>query len=112
MNESADSPNRRILVIDDNQAIHSDFRKILSPSQSAKSNEFDEAEAAFLGEVTQNRSTLESNRFEVDSAFQGQEGLELVTKAVRDGNPYALAFVDVRMPPGWDGCGSWCPGPA
>src|SRR6185312_12690910 len=41
--------------------------------------------------------------FEVDSAFQGQEGLEMVRKAVAEGRPYPLAFVDVRMPPGWDG---------
>jgi PAS domain-containing protein len=41
--------------------------------------------------------------FEIDSAFQGQEGLECVLRAQAEGRPYALAFVDVRMPPGWDG---------
>ena len=41
--------------------------------------------------------------FQVDSAFQGQEGLEKVRAAVAAGDPYAVAFVDVRMPPGWDG---------
>ncbi len=41
--------------------------------------------------------------FPVDSAYQGQEGLEMVKKAVAEGRPYAMAFVDVRMPPGWDG---------
>src|SRR5581483_9534765 len=40
---------------------------------------------------------------EVDSAFQGQEGLEMVKQAAANGRPYAMAFVDVRMPPGWDG---------
>jgi len=29
--------------------------------------------------------------------------LELVKKSLEDGDPFALAFVDVRMPPGWDG---------
>ena len=50
-------------------------------------------------------STLPPNRpkFTIDSAQQGQEGLALVRKAVQTGRPYALAFVDARMPPGWDG---------
>jgi signal transduction histidine kinase len=41
--------------------------------------------------------------FEVDSAFQGEEGIARVCSALREGRPYALAFVDVRMPPGLDG---------
>jgi len=41
--------------------------------------------------------------FEIDSAFQGQEGLAKVQHALNEGRPYAMAFVDVRMPPGWDG---------
>src|SRR5208283_2874102 len=41
--------------------------------------------------------------FELDSAYQGQEGLAKVTKALAEDRPYAMAFVDVRMPPGWDG---------
>ncbi|WP_324602954.1 response regulator, partial [Legionella drancourtii] len=41
--------------------------------------------------------------FQIDTALQGQEGVKLIKKAFKDGNPYALAFVDIRMPPGWDG---------
>ncbi len=41
--------------------------------------------------------------FEVDSALQGEEGLEMVSRSIQEGRPYAMAFVDVRMPPGWDG---------
>ena len=43
------------------------------------------------------------SEFELDSAYQGQEGLEMVKRALAENRPYALAFVDVRMPPGWDG---------
>ena len=42
-------------------------------------------------------------RFEVDSAFQGEEGLQCVGTALKEGRPYAVAFVDIRMPPGMDG---------
>jgi CheY-like chemotaxis protein len=35
--------------------------------------------------------------------LQGQEALELVLQSLEAGEPYALGFVDVRMPPGWNG---------
>jgi DNA-binding LytR/AlgR family response regulator len=41
--------------------------------------------------------------YEVDSAFQGRDAVTLVEKALSEGRPYAMAFVDIRMPPGWDG---------
>jgi two-component system, NtrC family, sensor kinase len=80
-------------------AIHEDFRKLFAldvPESAA----FDELEAQILGGVSKPELT---HRFELDSASQGQEGLEKVRVALAGGRPYALAFVDVRMPPGWDG---------
>jgi PAS domain S-box-containing protein len=41
--------------------------------------------------------------FELDCAYQGQQALQMVAKALANGRPYAVAFVDMRMPPGWDG---------
>ena len=94
-----DTSNRRILIIDDNRAIHDDFRKILGGSSSAV-KELAEAEAALFGDEPDNRRV---EGFEVDSAFQGQEGLAQAQQAAANGRPYALAFIDVQMPPGWDG---------
>ena len=53
-------------------------------------------------ELTTTRSAPASC-FELDHAYQGKEGWEMVQEATKNGNPYALAFVDMRMPPGWDG---------
>jgi signal transduction histidine kinase/DNA-binding response OmpR family regulator len=91
--------NRRILVIDDNPAIHADFRKILAPSESRHSS-LDVAEAELFGSETNQGRQIP---FEIDSAYQGQEGVEAVKRALEESRPYAMAFVDVRMPPGWDG---------
>jgi signal transduction histidine kinase/AmiR/NasT family two-component response regulator len=91
--------NRRILVIDDNRAIHGDFRAILANEQDDNAP-LDEAEAAIFSDTP---VSSQQDNFEVDSAFQGQEGLEKVRQALKDGRPYVMAFVDVRMPPGWDG---------
>ena len=89
----------RILVIDDNPAIHNDIRKILArPEPNASSLE--DAETLLFGQAAEEDKRI---FFDIDSAFQGQEGLELVKRALEAKNPYALAFVDVRMPPGWDG---------
>ena len=91
--------NRRILIIDDNRAIHDDFRKILSPA-SVTGVALDAAEAALFGGST---DPIRKISFALDSAYQGQEGVLLVQKALEAGHPYAMAFVDIRMPPGWDG---------
>ena len=93
--------NRRILLIDDSPSIHEDFRKILGGRGVATSNELEEAKAAFLGDEPEQAG--DTTTFELDSAHQGQEGLELLLEAKRIEKPYAMAFVDIRMPPGWDG---------
>jgi two-component system NtrC family sensor kinase len=90
--------NRRILLIDDMQAIHEDFRKILMP-KAQKHVELSAVEAALFGEAPKAVAAA----FDIDSAYQGQEGLAKVEAALSAGRPYALAFVDMRMPPGWDG---------
>jgi signal transduction histidine kinase len=91
--------NRRVLVIDDNPSIHEDFRKILSPATATAAALEAEEGVVFGGK----KERIEQTPFEVDSACQGQEGVLLVEKALQAGRPYAMVFVDVRMPPGWDG---------
>ena len=99
MNSSNDQRNRRILVIDDNRGIHNSFREILRGAASDKST-LDEAEAGLFGETPACRRTL---GFTMESAYQGEEGVGLVRAALDKGQPYAMAFVDMRMPPGMDG---------
>ena len=90
-------PNHRILVIDDNKAIHDDLRKILLGEIETQGNLQDDEAILFGVEA------VPITQFEIDSAYQGLEGLEKLEQSLADGRPYALAFVDVRMPPGWDG---------
>ncbi len=58
---------------------------------------------AIFGQAAMAAQLPQADDFAIDSAYQGEEGLILVEKAVREQNPYMLAFVDMRMPPGWDG---------
>ena len=91
--------NNRILVIDDNPSIDEDIRKILG-GQGRRKTALANTKALLFEE-----SFAESPQtdFEIVSAFQGEEGLRKVQEATAAGHPYAMAFINVRMPPGWDG---------
>ena len=108
MQSLIDTTKRRILIIDDNSRIHEDYRKILAASSST-SDEMEADFMAFLGETPKPGTTSEQlesplrDLIQLDSAMQGQEGLEMVKQAIAESSPYSLAFVDLRMPPGWDG---------
>ncbi len=95
----SDTSPIRILVIDDQGSIHEDFRKIIVAEED--DGAVLAAAAALFGDAA---PPLEpGERFAVDSARQGEEGLAMVEQALRENRPYPVAFVDVRMPPGWDG---------
>lgn len=93
--------NYRILVIDDIASIHQDFRKILTPEENLADKRLEEMNANIFDKKKVERNKLPP--FTIDSAYQGQEGLEYVKKALAEKKPYAVAFVDVQMPPGEDG---------
>ncbi|KYF73107.1 hypothetical protein BE11_19300 [Sorangium cellulosum] len=92
----------RILVVDDNASIHSDFQRILRAAPARSS--LDEHEAELFGDIDAPRTApaVELD-VELTLAHQGEEGVELVRQARARGEPYAVAFVDFRMPPGIDG---------
>ncbi len=96
------SDNHRILLIDDNPSIHQDIRKILSPGMEGVSG-LRETEDTLFGGDNDTPHKDELPRFEIDSVFQGQDGLHRIEKSLLEGRPYSMAFVDMRMPPGWDG---------
>jgi predicted signal transduction protein with EAL and GGDEF domain/CheY-like chemotaxis protein len=91
-------PNRRILIVDDNRAIHDDFRKILGRAAGSR-DELKALDAELFGTVAESSD----EGFSLDSAYQGEEAIEKVRRARAEGQGYALLFVDVRMPPGLDG---------
>ena len=96
MATDADLLIHRLLMIDDNPRIHEDYRKILAGRDQVSVSS---AEAALFGEQTQQ----EGPTFDMDSAMQGRDGVERARRALDEGRPYSVAFVDMRMPPGWDG---------
>lgn len=94
-----DGQRNRLLVIDDNEAIHADFEKIFAPRRC--DSELMSLDAELFGDD----STLGGapDGYELHFASQGRQGLEILRESTGQGKTFGAAFVDMRMPPGWDG---------
>jgi predicted signal transduction protein with EAL and GGDEF domain len=93
--------NRRILLIDDTPEIHQDFQKVLMPARA--SGNLSALRAAAMGKAAAEPPSSNLPEFTLVSAMQGHQGVAIAKAALDSGNPFALAFIDMRMPPGWDG---------
>lgn len=94
----------RILLVDDNEAIHEDIEAILSSHQTETDDELQELEGSLFGSsVSGSTDVIEDIQYRIDHAYQGEEAIRKVKDAAECGNPYSLVFMDVRMPPGMDG---------
>jgi hypothetical protein len=96
MTGEPNNQNRRVLVIDDNRAIHQDFRKILQAK--AGDGDFDQARATLFGDSPLSEAL---EWFDLDCTDQGPAALSMVQLARYESRPFVVAFVDMRMPPGW-----------
>ncbi len=100
--------NKRILVVDDQQDLCDQLSKLLL--RSGKKNEtlslVQQMRAKLMGsadDIEDEDSPSEEAMYQVDTANQGETAFEMVKKANFEGKPYAVVFLDMRMPPGWDG---------
>ena len=93
--------NRRVLIVDDEQGIHDDFAEMLRPRPAVAS---DALAAAFVQREERHDDFLPE--FELLHAHSGEQGFELVRQGRAAGRPVAVAYVDIRMPPGMDGVGT------
>ena len=94
--------NRHVLIIDDNESIHEDYRRILAKKDDVQSVELRAVEDLLFGDA-QDPGEEEPLGFDLEHALSGREGLEKLKSFKGSDNPISLAFVDMRMPPGWNG---------
>ena len=95
--EIDDCANKRVLVVDDQHEIHTDFMEMLSPTEVGSSA--DEMAEAFLSETPE----IGLPTFELLHSVSGEDACEVIRAGRNLNRPIALAYVDVRMPPGIDG---------
>lgn len=99
MSETISPRNRRVLLVDDNPSIHRDYHKVFDTDNRISSLDADED--LLFGDKPP--SEFGKLSYDLTSAHQGQEALDIVLEAVSARRPFAVALVDMRMPPGWDG---------
>ena len=89
--------NRRILVIDDDPDIRDTYQNIIAPAFEQSGNNRER--------ISQLLALDEGEKWEfaLKMAAQGQEGFDMVQNGLAEDKPFALAFIDMRIPPGWDG---------
>jgi len=97
--------NTNILIIDDEEIVRDGVRDILIP-EKIESSGLEEASSFLFDDVIKTRPiSIKSGtlpEFKLDEANNGKTGLEKVKQALAKDNPYAVIFLDMRMP-GWDG---------
>ena len=92
--------NNRVLIVDDTPTILEDFRRILGAAPDERA-ELDALESELFGGDA--GAPIEHGGYVLDTASQGQEAVAKVERSLATGERYAVAFVDMRMPPGIDG---------
>lgn len=111
--EAAAPTPRRLLVVDDQQQIHDAFQRIFLPLEhddnllDAFETRFLEADLKRAGSVTDRQPAADSHgdppSYQLAHVLSGEHAAELVAQSVLDNNRFRVAFVDMRMPCGWDG---------
>lgn len=89
----------RVLVVDDNQAIHNDLRRILCPVLYG-SGEMNRIEETLFGSAPRVQDHLE---IRVSLASNGSEAIASVAESVAQRDRFSVVFMDVRMGQGMDG---------
>lgn len=97
--------NTSILVIDDEELVRDNIEEILVPRKNMIEDHNINLAASILFDTPKEILPARTSKipvFTVDKASNGMEGVSYVKKALEAGHPYAVIFLDIRMP-GWDG---------
>ena len=92
--------NYRVLIVDDEVGIHHDFKDMLNPNSAQALT--DQLAATLLDEDSGNKTSFLPN-FELLHATSGEEACDIIRAGKASNRPIAVAYIDVRMPPGIDG---------
>lgn len=92
----------RILAIDDAPEILAAYQQVLCPEAGLQvfESEMEGLAASLFGKGSEMSSPP---LFELVLSRQADEGVEKTKTAIQEGRPFAVAFIDVRLPPGRDG---------
>jgi diguanylate cyclase (GGDEF)-like protein len=102
MTDLSETATNRVLVVDDDALLIGEYVRCLGEDfePDNATTTLTDLENVLFGEETDERGAA---RFEVHSRNQGDAAVDAVRNAVATESPYAIVFIDIRMPPGMDG---------
>lgn len=98
--------NQNLLAVDDDPAILSYFREVFAPFAHGSHEQISELMDLMGGQGESHPGVLPEvaqEAFSLTTASGGMEAVELAREALERQQPYTVAFVDMRMPPGING---------
>jgi len=93
----------RILIVDDEPAMHDSYRRSFAGQRSESGEALGAMAADLFGGNASELRRGDIAGFALTHAHQGLDAVADVARALADGEPFAVAFIDIRMPPGIDG---------
>lgn len=97
----------KILVVDDEFPVREAYRHVLTRQEVAPASNTVNAlaEQLFADEPASNSAEIAGSEpsFELHFAEQGIDAVAMVREALEREDPFKVAFIDIRMPPGIDG---------
>lgn len=95
--------SKRLLIVDDEPAMHDSYARCFAVQRGAAENALDAMAAELFGDDAPAADAAADDSFDLTHCHQGLDAVAAVEAALAAGTPYAVAFIDVRMPPGIDG---------
>ena len=95
----------RILIVDDEPAMHESYRRCFAPVDTNNAGALSDMAAELFGDDAPAPAGGggEAVDFDAVHCMQGLDAVAEIEAAIARGSPFAVAFIDVRMPPGIDG---------
>ncbi|MBB4085823.1 putative bifunctional diguanylate cyclase/phosphodiesterase [Sphingomonas carotinifaciens] len=93
----------RILIVDDEPAMHASYARSFAPVRAENAGALDAMAAALFGDDAAGDAESDAPAFTLTRCDQGLDAVAEVERALAEGAPYPVAFIDIRMPPGIDG---------
>lgn len=102
MSDVENKLTNRVLVVDDDAMLLAEYIRCLGEDFEPEiaTTTLTDLEKVLFGDETNDRGAA---KFEVHSRNQGEAAVEAVQASIEAGTPYAIIFIDIRMPPGIDG---------
>ncbi len=91
---------KRILIVDDDKNVWNAYKSVLAPEEQNSKTMLESLLDETLDDAKDNNQSV---AYTLTFMSQGEEACRHIEEQKKQQQFYSIAFIDVRMPPGWDG---------